>query len=208
MIGNERRGVSVSGTVVFSGCMFSDNGGRGIKTSARNALFENCTVADASNEPKRNTPISFAARAGCTHDVGGVEFENCTLVEPVDRPLMVFHDYTGELKVLDLTGTLRVVRDGRKQTVPITEQLLDELMPMRRLKRIPRYDVTGARFVPVFPDAKPSSIQSGLVRQRKHAEYFIYATPALFLLDSNRTILARPKGYRQFLRAVKKLETL
>ena len=36
--------------------------------------------------------------------------------------------------------------------------------------------------------------------------YHIYATPALFLLDRERTILARPNGYRQFLRSIKRLE--
>ncbi len=36
--------------------------------------------------------------------------------------------------------------------------------------------------------------------------YFLYATPSLFLVDRERTILARPSSYRQFLRAVKKLE--
>lgn len=37
-------------------------------------------------------------------------------------------------------------------------------------------------------------------------EYFVYATPSVFLLDRDRTILAKPASYRQFLRAVKKLE--
>ena len=36
-------------------------------------------------------------------------------------------------------------------------------------------------------------------------DYFVYATPSLFLLDRDRTILARPYSYRQFLKAVKKL---
>ncbi len=36
-------------------------------------------------------------------------------------------------------------------------------------------------------------------------DYYIYATPTLFLLDRDRTILARPATFRQFLKAVKKL---
>jgi len=38
------------------------------------------------------------------------------------------------------------------------------------------------------------------------ADYFIYATPSLFLLDREQHILARPTSFRQFQRAVKKLE--
>ena len=37
------------------------------------------------------------------------------------------------------------------------------------------------------------------------SDYHIYATPSLFLLDSERTILARPTSFRQFQRAIKKL---
>jgi len=36
-------------------------------------------------------------------------------------------------------------------------------------------------------------------------DYHIYATPSLFILDREQTILARPATYRQFLRIVKKL---
>ena len=37
------------------------------------------------------------------------------------------------------------------------------------------------------------------------SDYHIYATPSLFLLDRERTIVARPFSYRQFIRSVKKL---
>lgn len=41
---------------------------------------------------------------------------------------------------------------------------------------------------------------------RVPGDYNIYATPSLFLLDRDRTILARPSSTRQFLRAVNKLD--
>jgi hypothetical protein len=68
-----------------------------------------------------------------------------------------------------------VVRNGKEQAVSITEQLLDRLMPARTLKRIPRYDLTGARFVPVFPQAGLPAAKPRLVRQRKYGEYLVYA---------------------------------
>ena len=37
------------------------------------------------------------------------------------------------------------------------------------------------------------------------SDYFVYATPSLFLLDNKRTILARPTSFRQFQRVIKKL---
>ena len=36
-------------------------------------------------------------------------------------------------------------------------------------------------------------------------DYYIYATPSIFLLDRDRRILARPQSFKQFLRAVRKL---
>jgi len=43
---------------------------------------------------------------------------------------------------------------------------------------------------------------------RVPSDYNVYATPSLFLLDREQTILARPRSYRQFHRAVKKLPEL
>jgi peroxiredoxin len=37
-------------------------------------------------------------------------------------------------------------------------------------------------------------------------DYHIYATPSLFLLDRNRTILARPVNFRQFQKALRRLD--
>jgi len=41
---------------------------------------------------------------------------------------------------------------------------------------------------------------------RVAGDYHVYATPSLFLIDYDRIILARPGNFRQFLRAVRKLE--
>lgn len=40
------------------------------------------------------------------------------------------------------------------------------------------------------------------------SDYHVYATPSLFLLDQKRKIVSKPASYRQFLRAIKKLDSL
>lgn len=40
------------------------------------------------------------------------------------------------------------------------------------------------------------------------SDYYVYATPSLFLLDRQRKIVAKPTSFRQFLRSVKKLAPL
>jgi len=169
------------GLIEFVNCRFEDTGTAGISVQdipvdGCRVRFENCTIADTGDKPKRATPIMFAASANSSQDVGGVEFVDCRLVEPVDRPLMAFEDYAGELRVLDVTGTLKVIRDGKERVIPITEQFLDELMPTRTLKRIRRYELTDAHFVPVFPDVTLPSTEPPLARQRTHGEYLVYAT--------------------------------
>ena len=41
---------------------------------------------------------------------------------------------------------------------------------------------------------------------RVPSEYFIYSTPSLFLVDRDRTLIDRPVNYRQFRRAIRRLE--
>jgi peroxiredoxin len=69
-------------------------------------------------------------------------------------------------------------------------------------------DTSVANFEYLYKQLKPSWITSheplgwyGKVS----SDYQVYATPSLFLLDSERTILARPGSFRQFHRAIKKL---
>jgi thiol-disulfide isomerase/thioredoxin len=38
------------------------------------------------------------------------------------------------------------------------------------------------------------------------SDYHVYATPTMFLLDGERTILARPSSFRQLMRTLKKLD--
>jgi peroxiredoxin len=40
------------------------------------------------------------------------------------------------------------------------------------------------------------------------SDYMVYATPSLFLLDRQRSIVSKPTSYRQFLRSIKKLDSL
>jgi len=71
-------------------------------------------------------------------------------------------------------------------------------------------DTSYARFEAYIRELEPRWITShdplgweGMVA----GDYYIYATPSIFLMDRNRTILDKPITYRQFLRAVRKLES-
>jgi peroxiredoxin len=70
-------------------------------------------------------------------------------------------------------------------------------------------DTSVANFEYIYKQLNPSWISShdplgwyGKIS----SDYHVYATPTLFLLDRERTILARPSGFRQFVRTVRRLE--
>ncbi len=168
------------GLIEFIDCRFEDIGAAGISVrdvpaKACRLRFENCTIADAAGKPKRSAPITFEARKDSVLDVGGAAFVNCVLEEPIDRPLMTFADATGELKPLGITGDLKVIRGGKTQTIALTEGFLDELFPVRTVKRIPRYDLSKARFVPALTAARLSSKKSQSAFQRGRGEYLVHA---------------------------------
>ena len=52
-------------------------------------------------------------RVGNTHDAGGLAFVDCVLEDSVDRPVFTYEDGTGVLRLVDVTGSLKVRRAGR-----------------------------------------------------------------------------------------------
>jgi len=70
-------------------------------------------------------------------------------------------------------------------------------------------DTSAANFEYLYKQMNPSWITSHDPlgwHGKVPSDYMVYATPSLFLLDSERTILARPGSFRQFHRAIKKLD--
>lgn len=69
-------------------------------------------------------------------------------------------------------------------------------------------DTSVANFEYLYKQLKPSWISAHDPlgwNGKVSSDYNVYATPSLFLLDSERTILARPASLRQFHRSIKKL---
>lgn len=70
-------------------------------------------------------------------------------------------------------------------------------------------DTSEANFEYLYKDLNPPWITTHDPlgwHGKVSSDYQVYATPTLFLLDGRRTILSRPSGFRQFLRALKRLE--
>ena len=118
---------AVKGLIEFINCTFKDSRNAGIVIGDKPARvgrirFVNCTFSDLAVSQPGQSPIIFGARPGCVEDLGGVEFVNCIVRDPVERAPVSFLDQAGGLRVLDVTGTLTVERNGKKTVSPITPE--------------------------------------------------------------------------------------
>lgn len=176
--GNEPKS-AVKGQIEATGCRFegSEQGGIviGDKPAAGCKLrFVRCQVAGAAPNRPDLTPILFTSGTGNAENLGGVEFVDCTISDPVERLPMRFLDHAGGLRLVDVTGSLFLERGGQRTPRKLDQKQIDAWMPFQAYKRLPRFDTQGAKYEPAFPQAKPAASKSPC-RQRGHAEYLLWA---------------------------------
>jgi len=194
--GNDPR-TAVNGKIEFVNCRFEGSEHAGIVVNRKPATgcevqFANCVVADAALKQPMQTPILLGNAANDTEDIGGVEFADLVVVDPVDRNPMSYLDLAGGLALVDVTGSVSVERDGKRSTYTIDQKLIDQWMPHRTCKRFPRFVTEGVRFEPAFPDANRESFGGkSLARQRVHSEYLLWAEKGK---DAEFAVVVEPVG--------------
>ena len=130
--GNESPDGPVTGIAEFVDCTFADGAGPGVTVRGKPATgcrlrFVNCRILNPAKEDPKVPAILFNTRAGNTLDVGGVDFVNCVLQDTVNRPLMKFGDWARELRLVDVTGTLKVCQGSSETVHTFTPQWLEGL---------------------------------------------------------------------------------
>jgi len=153
--GNDPR-TAVNGKIEFVNCRFEGSEHAGIVVNRKPATgcevqFANCVVADAALKQPMQTPILLGNAANDTEDIGGVEFADLVVVDPVDRNPMSYLDLAGGLALVDVTGSVSVERDGKRSTYTIDQKLIDQWMPHRTCKRFPRFVTEVCDSSPPFP---------------------------------------------------------
>ncbi|MFN3421862.1 MAG: right-handed parallel beta-helix repeat-containing protein, partial [Armatimonadota bacterium] len=189
-IGN-RRGVSISvgnskdktvkGTIEFVDCEFEGSEGAGIFIAQKppfgcEVRFVRCKVNNAATKLPKQAPIVFASARGNFEPIGGVEFVDCVVNDEIERLPIAYFDFAGGLELREVTGTITLVRGGRKSEYKLTRDLLSQWFPSQRFKVFPPFvlgDLT--KFEPLFPEAKfPHGISSN-ARLRSRAEFLVWA---------------------------------
>ncbi len=169
----------VKGTVEFVGCQIEQPENDGIMIGQKPAdgiqvRFTDCTLIEPAMKKPDTAPVVFQGRHGNRLPMGGVEFRNLTIVDPLGRQPLALHDWAGGLGIERVTGNLQLRgKDGQAQTVEITPERLKAWMPQTAFLRFRDYPVKSLK--PLVPQAEPKSFDLGSVRLRRSALWLLYA---------------------------------
>lgn len=172
---------AVKGLIEFINCRFEDVGRAGIHVGSKppggvKLRFVRCTLADPADKPAPAAPIVFSTRKGDLEGAGGVEFVDFTLCERIERPVMRFDDATG-VRLLDVTGTIAVEREGRRTIHRLDQKLIDQWIPFDPVNAIRPVPLEGLRFeAPAGSAARPAARPIPPHRLREEAAYLLYAS--------------------------------
>jgi hypothetical protein len=177
-VGNSKE-KTVSGVIEFVDCKFEGSEGAGIHIAQKppfgcKVRFVKCEISDAALKQVTQSPIMFASARGNFEPIGGVEFIDCVVRDKVERLPMAFFNPAG-VELTDVIGTLTLIRDGRATKFELTRELINEWFPQQAFKVFPKFEVKGAKFVPLFPDAKFPQGVSSTARLRGVAEFLVWA---------------------------------
>jgi hypothetical protein len=177
-VGNSKE-KTVSGVIEFVDCKFEGSEGAGIYIAQKppfgcKVRFVKCEISDAALKQVTQSPIMFASARGNFEPIGGVKFIDCVVRDKFERLPMAFFNPAG-VELTDVIGTLTLIRDGRATKFELTRELINEWFPQQAFKVFPKFEVKGAKFVPLFPDAKFPQGVSSTARLRGVAEFLVWA---------------------------------
>ena len=177
-VGNSKE-KTVSGVIEFVDCKFEGSEGAGIYIAQKppfgcKVRFVKREISDAALKQVTQSPIMFASARGNFEPIGGVEFIDCVVRDKVERLPMAFFNPAG-VELTDVIGTLTSIRDGRATKFELIRELLNEWFPQQAFKVFPKFEFKGAKFVPLFPDAKFPQGVSSTARLRGVAEFLVWA---------------------------------
>ncbi len=176
---NEGAAGAPDGLVEFVDCVFQDAYGSGIQVSKpadrSRVRFVNCSVINPAAEAVAIAPIMLLSRQGAVSPVGGVEFVDCVVSDTLDRNPIKYVN-AGDVGIEDVTGTLIIEKDGQRETVALTEEVLAEWMPVMEWKDIPHLDLEGVALQALNADVPADACNFGQARVRRTGAFLLSAT--------------------------------
>lgn len=172
-------GEPVKGEIVALDCEFTGSEQSGLIVGPKPASgckvrFERCRVVNAAVKHPDQAPILLQSRSGDLEDAGGAVFKNCTIVDPLPRRPIGYHDSAGGRKLVDVSGTLTVEHAGRRETITLDQAQIDAWFPIQAFRRFPPYPGREGPYEPLAPSESRKEWSCN-VRQRVKAEWLVWA---------------------------------
>lgn len=178
---------AVSGLVELVNCRFDHARGQAISIRNKPAAgallrFRDCIVDSPALDRADMPPISLTSQSGIRRSIGGVDFGNFLVIDPVKRPFFEYFDWLGGMGAETVRGTFTVRRGGKETVTRITPEWMKKTFPPRVTKFIPVMSVKGAALTAAR--AEPSG--ANIVKR----------TTPFYLRGESRLLLHAEKGKR------------
>lgn len=167
---------AVKGRIEFADCTFEESANGGVVLSNMpvggcKVVFTRCSIINPTMEKPSTTPIVFQSRQGATEPVGGVEFIDCLVRDPIERALISYIDGGGGIPVQAVTGAIDLERDGKRRTIKLTSEQLARWIPASKMKQYPRVGLEGLTLKP----RDSGACAFGFARLRREGRFVLYA---------------------------------
>lgn len=169
---------AVRGTADVVNCVFEGSRQPGIfiadnPASATQLRFVNTQILNTAPDSPDTSPITFFSSQESAEDIGGVEFNQCLVRDPLHRPPLNHQDWMGSRRLLGITGQLTLEQEGRRQEVTLDANTLASWMPWMDVRALPRVSLNRSKLEPAFADLR-GSFKPTVWRHRAHAEYVLW----------------------------------
>ena len=162
------------GLVEFVNCVFESSRSMAVsvsKPASRGLVrFAGCTIINPGS-----TPIILSSGHGANAPAGGVEFVDCVIQDATERNPMTFVD-GGGVGLVDVGGTLIIDKNGQRETVDLTDELMAEWMPFLTWKVIPHMSLDGLTLKPLVEQAEAEKYAFGFGNVRSRGRFLLHAT--------------------------------
>ena len=135
-------GGCLKGKIEFVDCRFEGDEGGGIDIQDNDVdgcrlVFKDCLIRDVGmkEEKKETAPILIRSRTLVPRGFGNISFDDVTVVDSRDRPALDFAAISPTMSLEKVDGTIVRKSKDRTETFELTEALLDEWFPMRKVAR-------------------------------------------------------------------------
>ncbi|MFV2066094.1 MAG: right-handed parallel beta-helix repeat-containing protein [Pirellulales bacterium] len=172
---------AVGGKIDVVNCRFEQARGEAIvirrKAAAGAAVqFQQCTVDSPAGKKPDAFPLSIMADPSCRQLVGGVDFGNLLVIDPVQRsPFDYGVRWNASAGVKTVKGVLTVRHNKRDTTYRLPDDWLRAHPAIRDLKDIPPLSLHGVRLVPVPTAVEGQHEAEGVFFLRQSGTLLLFA---------------------------------